>query len=142
MPHLLVVDIDDATLAAIEELMHRRALFPASVQCNLDGEKLRDLAQNGGAPTTTLSAAPAPTIPAINTPEELGIKDTVQSTSDIVPPAFRVNGFAPSPVESRTLIFACWHLDLARHELRTTDETLVPLSHAEFELLYVLAKHP
>jgi two-component system OmpR family response regulator len=54
----------------------------------------------------------------------------------------RINGFSPPPVESRSLIFASWRLDLVRHELRTADDALVPISRAEFELLYVLAKHP
>jgi two-component system OmpR family response regulator len=43
---------------------------------------------------------------------------------------------------SGTLHFSCWRLDLAARELRTADDALVPISRAEFELLYVFAKHP
>ena len=114
MPHLLVVDIDDATLAAIEELVHRRTLIPVLVQFKLDGQKLQHLAgSNGAVPNSMPSVASS-----------------------------RINGFSPPAVESRTLIFACWRLDLVKQELRTADDTLVPLSRVEFELLYVFAKHP
>jgi two-component system, OmpR family, response regulator len=76
-------------------------------------------------------------------PEEfVNHKETLQPTSDTVPPPSGINGFSPPAVESRTLIFAGWRLDLVRHELRTADDALVPLSSAEFELLYVFAKHP
>jgi DNA-binding response OmpR family regulator len=135
MPHLLVVDIDDATLAAIEELVHGRAQIPALVQFKLDRQKV-----NGAAPNPMSSVAAA--LPAINAPDELVAKDTIQPMSDIEPRASRINGFSSPPVESRTLIFACWRLDLARHELRTANDAPVPLSRAEFELLYVFAKHP
>jgi len=109
MPHLLLVDIDDSTLVAIEELVHSRALIATLALCKLDDQKVQHLAPNG---------------------------------ADIEPLTFRINGFSPPRVESRTLIFACWRLDLVTHELRTADDALVPLSRAEFELLYVLAKHP
>lgn len=98
MPHLLVIDVDDATLSAIEELVQSRAVTPAVAQCKLYG---------AGA------GAGADPIPSV----------------------------APA-VRSRTLIFASWRLDLAMRELRDADDALVPLSDAEFELLYVLAKHP
>jgi DNA-binding winged helix-turn-helix (wHTH) protein len=133
MPHLLVIDIDDSTLAAIEDLMQSRALIPASV---------RHLAPNGAATNPMPSVEPAEGPPAINTPEPVVIKDTVQSTSDLAPSPFGINRVSPPPLESRTLIFARWRLDLVRHELRTADDALVPLSDAEFELLYVFAKHP
>ena len=96
MPHLLVIDVDDATLSAIEELVQSRAVTPAVAQCKLYG-----------------AGAGADPIPSV----------------------------APA-VRSRTLIFASWRLDLAMRELRDADDALVPLSDAEFELLYVLAKHP
>ncbi len=105
MPHLLVVDIDDSTLAAIEKLVHSRALIAILAQCKLDDQKVEHPAPNGAAPN------PIPSV-------------------------------ALAEVESRTLIFACWRLDLVTHELRTANDALVPLSRAEFELLYVLAKHP
>jgi DNA-binding winged helix-turn-helix (wHTH) protein len=140
MAHVLVVDIDDATLAAIEELVHGRAQVPALVQFKLDGQKVPHLGSNGAAPNPMSSVAAAP--PTINTPDELVTKDTFQPTSDIEPRASKINGFSSPPVESRTLVFACWRLDLARHELRTANDAPVPLSHAEFELLYVFAKHP
>lgn len=48
-----------------------------------------------------------------------------------------------SPSETRpTLGFAGWHLDVARHELRSADGALVLLSGGEFDLLLVLAEHP
>jgi DNA-binding winged helix-turn-helix (wHTH) protein len=137
-----MVDIDDATLAAIEELVHSRAQIPAAVQFKLDGQKVPQLNANGAAPNRMPSVALAAALPAINTPEELVNKDTFQPTSDIEPLASRINGFSPPPIESRTLIFACWRLDLARQELRAANDAPVPLSRAEFELLYVFAMHP
>lgn len=40
------------------------------------------------------------------------------------------------------LYFGNWQLDLARRELRSADETLVPLSSGEFELLLAFLEHP
>ena len=142
MPHLLLVDIDDSTLAAIEELVHSRALIATLALCELDDQKVQQLAPNRAAPNPIPPVALAAALPAIHKPKELVNKDTFQRTSDIEPLTFRINGFSPPPVESRTLIFACWRLDLVTHELRTADDALVPLSRAEFELLCVLAKHP
>ena len=142
MPHLLVVDIDDATLAAIEELIRGRARIPALAQFKLDGRKVPHPSPAGAAPTPIRAVTLAAVLRAIGTPEELANKVTFQPASDIEPPAVRINGFSAPPVESRTLIFACWRLDLVKQELRTADDTLVPLSRVEFELLYVFAKHP
>ena len=41
-----------------------------------------------------------------------------------------------------TLIFNQWRLDLARRELRSPDNLLVPLSGGEFDLLLTFAEHP
>jgi DNA-binding winged helix-turn-helix (wHTH) protein len=68
--------------------------------------------------------------------------DTIEATSDVEASASRIDGFSPPLAESRTLIFACWRLDLVTQELRTADDAPLTLSRAEFELLYVLAKHP
>ncbi|GAA0912034.1 response regulator [Luteibacter anthropi] len=38
--------------------------------------------------------------------------------------------------------FAGWSLDVARRELRATDDTLVPLSGGEFDLLLAFVEHP
>ena len=57
MPHLLVVDIDDSTLAAIEELVHSRALIATLAQCKLDDQKVQHLAPNGAAPNPIPSVA-------------------------------------------------------------------------------------
>ncbi|KAG9610279.1 hypothetical protein KCV01_g3238, partial [Aureobasidium melanogenum] len=38
--------------------------------------------------------------------------------------------------------FAGWSLDVARRELRAADETLVPLSGGEFDLLIAFVEHP
>lgn len=43
---------------------------------------------------------------------------------------------------SAQLGFAGWRLDLERRELRAEDNTLIPLTGAEFELLTVLVEHP
>jgi DNA-binding winged helix-turn-helix (wHTH) protein len=142
MPHLLVIDIDDATVAAIEELVRSRAVPPSVVQFKLNGQKVQGLMPNGAnpnpMPTVALAAAP----PTINMPEEFVHKYTLQPGSNVEPVASRIYGFSVPAVRSRTLHFASWRLDLAMHELRAADDSLVPLSEAEFELLYVLAKHP
>ena len=40
------------------------------------------------------------------------------------------------------LRFAGWALDVARRELRSAEETLIPLTSGEFELLLAFAEHP
>jgi DNA-binding response OmpR family regulator len=45
---------------------------------------------------------------------------------------------APRPV----LMFADWQLDVARRELRSPENVMIPLSAGEFELLLVFAEHP
>ena len=40
------------------------------------------------------------------------------------------------------MAFAGWRLDLAKRELRSSDNTLVPLSGGEFDLLLAFAEHP
>jgi two-component system OmpR family response regulator len=40
------------------------------------------------------------------------------------------------------LTFAEWRLDVARRELRSTDNTLMILSGGEFDLLLAFAEHP
>ncbi|HXH04300.1 MAG TPA: response regulator [Candidatus Competibacteraceae bacterium] len=42
----------------------------------------------------------------------------------------------------QVLSFAGWRLDLARRELRSPDDVLVPLTSGEFELLAAFAEHP
>jgi len=47
------------------------------------------------------------------------------------------------PAETRpAIVFAGWRLDLARRELRTPDNMMVPLSGVEFDLLLAFAEHP
>jgi two-component system, OmpR family, response regulator len=49
----------------------------------------------------------------------------------------------PTRSETRPILcFAGWRLDVARRELRSTDNTLVVLSGGEFELLLAFAEHP
>lgn len=49
----------------------------------------------------------------------------------------------PSGDSSRPLIrFAGWQLDLARRELRSPDQVMIPLSSGEFDLLLVFVEHP
>ena len=50
---------------------------------------------------------------------------------------------APTSTETRpSLIFEGWRLDIARRELRSTDNTLMILSGGEFDLLLAFAEHP
>jgi two-component system OmpR family response regulator len=50
---------------------------------------------------------------------------------------------APVPSDTRPVIcFGDWRLDVARRELRSSDDTLVLLSGGEFDLLLVFAEHP
>jgi two-component system OmpR family response regulator len=50
---------------------------------------------------------------------------------------------APASGETRpVLTFAGWRLDVARRELRSTDNTLMILSGGEFDLLLAFAEHP
>jgi len=52
---------------------------------------------------------------------------------------------AAAPVHSETrpvLCFAGWRLDVARRELRSTDNVLVLLSGGEFDLLLAFVEHP
>lgn len=47
------------------------------------------------------------------------------------------------PAEARpAMVFAGWRLDLAKRELRSHDNLLVPLSGGEFDLLLAFAEHP
>lgn len=47
------------------------------------------------------------------------------------------------PAESHpAMVFAGWRLDLAKRELRSYDNLLVPLSGGEFDLLLAFAEHP
>jgi two-component system OmpR family response regulator len=49
----------------------------------------------------------------------------------------------PDASETRpALVFAGWHLDLARRELRTPENIMLPLSGAEFDLLLAFVEHP
>ena len=50
-------------------------------------------------------------------------------------------GAAPASARP-TIRFAGWHLDVARRELRAADDTLVPLSGGEFDLLLAFVEHP
>jgi two-component system, OmpR family, response regulator len=50
---------------------------------------------------------------------------------------------APTSTDVRpVLIFAGWRLDVARRELRSSDNTLMILSGGEFDLLLAFAEHP
>ena len=52
---------------------------------------------------------------------------------------------AATPIGSETrpiLCFAGWRLDVARRELRSASNTLVPLSGGEFDLLLAFVEHP
>ena len=50
---------------------------------------------------------------------------------------------APPPSDIRPIMcFGDWRLDLARRELRSSDNTLVLLSGGEFDLLLAFAEHP
>ncbi len=52
-------------------------------------------------------------------------------------------GPAAGPAAARpAMLFSGWRLDLARRELRSADETLIPLSSGEFDLLLAFAEHP
>ena len=50
---------------------------------------------------------------------------------------------APAPSDIRPIMcFGDWRLDVARRELRSSDNTLVLLSGGEFDLLLVFVEHP
>jgi len=50
---------------------------------------------------------------------------------------------AIEPADTRpAIVFAGWRLDLARRELRSPDNMMVPLSGVEFDLLLAFAEHP
>jgi two-component system, OmpR family, response regulator len=50
---------------------------------------------------------------------------------------------APAPRDSRPILcFGDWRLDIARRELRSSDDTLVLLSGGEFDLLLAFVEHP
>jgi len=50
---------------------------------------------------------------------------------------------ANEPGDTRpSIIFAGWRLDLARRELRSPNNMMVPLSGVEFDLLLAFAEHP
>ncbi|WP_338665366.1 response regulator [Pararoseomonas sp. SCSIO 73927] len=52
-------------------------------------------------------------------------------------------GSAPRPKDTRPMLsFGRWRLDITRRELRSDDNTLVPLSTGEFDLLLAFAEHP
>lgn len=50
---------------------------------------------------------------------------------------------APTRSETRPILrFGNWRLDVARRELRSADNQLIPLSGGEFDLLLAFAEHP
>ena len=50
---------------------------------------------------------------------------------------------APTRSETRPMLcFSTWRLDVARRELRSADNQLIPLSGGEFDLLLAFAEHP
>lgn len=50
---------------------------------------------------------------------------------------------AETAAETRpSILFADWRLDIAKRELRSADNMLVPLSAGEFDLLLAFAEHP
>jgi two-component system OmpR family response regulator len=52
-------------------------------------------------------------------------------------------GIISKPSDTRPILsFGRWRLDVARRELRTDDNTLIPLSLGEFDLLLAFAEHP
>lgn len=57
-------------------------------------------------------------------------------------PAATVPDQAAGEIESGSLVFEGWLLDLRRRELRRQTGELMPLTAGEFELLYVFARHP
>ena len=63
------------------------------------------------------------------------VKAVLRRTSD---GAAAPNGKDTRPI----LVFSGWRLDVARRELRSTDNTLMILSGAEFDLLLAFAEHP
>lgn len=140
MPHLLVINIDEVTLAAIEELVDSQAT-PAIATLTMDGRILPKSGHGESASMRipTLEAAAAD-IPVDGSTHLLG-QESIQPSGEIKSGS-RMDDLSPLRPESGTLYFSCWRLDLAARELRTTDDALVPISRAEFELLYVFAKHP
>ncbi len=52
-------------------------------------------------------------------------------------------GITSRPNETRPMLsFGRWRLDVTRRELRADDNTLIPLSLGEFDLLLAFAEHP
>ena len=123
MPHVLVVDIDEETIAAIEDLVSRRTNMPPLVRINSDTGTL-PLGNGADEPTSCV------------TRDRMGHDGRPGSSiSGPAADAFRRDSRA-------VLMFASWRLDLTTQQLTGKDDASVPLSRAEFELLYVLAKHP
>jgi two-component system OmpR family response regulator len=53
------------------------------------------------------------------------------------------SGITSKPNENRPVLsFGRWRLDVTRRELRADDNTLIPLSLGEFDLLLAFAEHP
>jgi DNA-binding winged helix-turn-helix (wHTH) protein len=129
MPHVLIVDIDDLTLAALTEFIRERG-------------------QSAGTPPPdTAHGDPASAAghfddasSASSTPASFKLFKLSGASADA-----RSSGASGNllPTHSRiTLLFAGLRLEVASRELWTANDAPVALSSGEFELLFTFAKHP
>lgn len=147
MPHVLITDIDDLTLAALMEFIRNRA--PDAAVLPLDATN-HDEASNPDDFKGTHSASPSlasgklfklsAAAGGAHPFEVLSVNTVSHSIRE--PSILQASGNL-LPTDSRiTLKFAAWRLEVATRELWTAKDELVVLASGEFELLFTFAKHP
>jgi DNA-binding winged helix-turn-helix (wHTH) protein len=137
MPHLLVMDIDDSTLASLVDFVSRRA--GREVMSTESSHREVPLAFNAERPAiASLELFAAATLdPAKSIDPKRGNGRAAPHASSLLAPS------DPLTVHSRvTLLFGGWRLEPARRALWSASGALIGLSSREYELLFTLAKHP
>jgi DNA-binding winged helix-turn-helix (wHTH) protein len=141
MPIVLIVDIDDLTLAALTQFIGDRAPDAAAPPPDV----LRQDAPSdpdGASPSLASLKAFKPTVAADDARPSESLSANTVSSAIREPSMPRASGNW-LPTHSRiTLTFAGWRLEVSTRELWTANDEPVALSGGEFELLFTFAKHP
>ena len=148
MPHVLIVDIDDLTLAALAEFIRERGQSAGALPADAG---LGDPVSAAGRYDDDASSA-SPNLASFKLFKLSGAAADARGSGALsAPAAYRSTDELPIlrasgnllPTHSRiTLLFAGLRLEVASRELWTANDAPVALSSGEFELLFTFAKHP
>lgn len=147
MPHVLIVDIDDLTLAALAEFIRERGQSAGT----LPADAVHGDPGSAAGPFDDASSA-SPNLASFKLFKLSGAAADARGSGALsAPAAYRSTDELPIlrasgnllPTHSRiTLLFAGLRLEVASRELWTANDAPVALSSGEFELLFTFAKHP